>query len=50
MMRKLLQWKRLPEATPQLRRHIFSRGAIELTLTAHPEWTTVNSLKLETAQ
>lgn len=42
--------KSLPAATPQLRRHIFSRGAVKPTLTAHPECTTVYSLKLETAQ
>ncbi|GER56698.1 regulator of chromosome condensation family protein, partial [Striga asiatica] len=41
---------KVPAATPQLRRHIFSKGAVGLILTAHPECTTVYSLKLETAQ
>lgn len=40
----------LPAATPQLRRHTLSIGAVLLILTAQPEWTTVYSLKLETAQ
>lgn len=40
----------LPADTPQLRRHILSKGASELTFKAHPECTTVYSLKLETAQ
>lgn len=40
----------LPADTPQLRRHILSKGACEQTFKAHPECTTVYSLKLETAQ